>query len=74
MNVASHLDDLERWRQRAEECREVARQMNVETAKEVMLKTAGIYDGLAARVAIHIIKGADPPTLPFAEAGARKSG
>jgi hypothetical protein len=52
MNVASHLDDLERWRQRAEESRAIAKQMNDEPAKEIMLRTAGIYDGLAVRAAI----------------------
>ena len=52
MNVASHLDALERWRQRAEESRAIAKQMNDETAKEIMLRTAGIYDGLAVRAAI----------------------
>ena len=31
MNVASHLDDLERWRQQAEESRAIAKQMNDET-------------------------------------------
>ena len=55
MNVASCLDDLERWRQRAEESRAIAKQMNDKTAKEIMLRTAGIYDGLAVRVAIRII-------------------
>jgi hypothetical protein len=55
MNVASHLDDLEHWRQRAEESRAIAKQMNDEAAKEIMLRTAGIYDGLAVRVAIRII-------------------
>jgi len=54
MNIALHLDDLEHWRQRAEETRAIAKQMNDETAKEIMLRTAGIYDGLAARVAIRI--------------------
>ena len=46
MNVASCLDDLERWRQRAEESRAIAKQMNDKTAKELMLRTAGIYAGL----------------------------
>jgi hypothetical protein len=55
MNVASHLDDLERWRQRAEESRVLAEQMHDETAKEIMLRTAGIYDGLAVRAAIRVI-------------------
>ena len=54
MNVASHLDDVERWRQRAEESRAIAKQMNDETAKEIMLRTAGIYDGLAVRAAIRL--------------------
>ena len=52
MNVASCLDDQERWRQRAEESRAIAKQLNDETAKEIMLRTAGIYDGLAVRAAI----------------------
>ena len=55
MNVASHLDDLERWRQRAEESRAIAKQMNDETAKEIMLRTAGIYDGLAVRASMRSI-------------------
>ena len=55
MNVASHLNDVERWRQRAEESRAIAKQMNDETAKEIMLRTAGIYDGLAVRAAIRVI-------------------
>ena len=55
MNVASHLDDLERWRQQAEESRAIAKQMNDKTAKELMLRTAGIYDGLAVREAIRAI-------------------
>jgi hypothetical protein len=55
MNVATHIDDLERWRQRAEESRAIAKQMNDETAKEIMLRTAGIYDGLAVRASVRII-------------------
>ena len=55
MNVASHLDDVERWRQRAEESRAIAKQMNDKTAKEIMLRTAGIYDGLAVRAAVRTI-------------------
>jgi hypothetical protein len=55
MNVASCLDDLERWRQRAKESRAIAKQMNDKTAKEIMLRTAGIYDGLAVRAAIRVI-------------------
>jgi hypothetical protein len=55
MNVASYLDDLERWRQRAEESRATAEQMSDETAKQSMLRVAGDYDKLAVRVAMRVI-------------------
>ena len=52
MPIAPHFNDPEHWQRRAEESRVLAEQMNDETAKEIMLRTAGIYDGLAVRAAI----------------------
>ena len=52
MNVASHLDDLERWRQRAEATRRLAEQMIDETAKETMLSVAVECDEFAVTAAI----------------------
>ena len=46
-----HFKDPEHWRQRAEESRVLAEQMNDETAKQIMLGIADDYEKLATRAA-----------------------
>jgi hypothetical protein len=58
MPIAPHSNDPEHWHRQAEECRDLAAQMNDETAREIMLRTADIYDGIAVRAAARI--GGEP--------------
>jgi hypothetical protein len=51
MSVASHFNDPAHWRQRAEEARLLAKQMNDEAEKKTMLGIADDYDKLAIRAA-----------------------
>jgi hypothetical protein len=46
---ASFINDPEHWRQRAEEARRLAEQINDSAAKETMLRVAADYDRLATR-------------------------
>jgi hypothetical protein len=46
---ASFINDPEHWRQRAEEARTVAEQMNEPQSKEAMLRIAKDYEHLAER-------------------------
>jgi hypothetical protein len=46
---ASFINDPEHWRQRAEEARRLAEQINDPAAKETMLRVAADYDRLATR-------------------------
>jgi hypothetical protein len=46
---ASFINDPEHWRQRAEEARAIADQMNDPQAKEAMLKIAEDYERLGER-------------------------
>jgi hypothetical protein len=55
MPIAPHFNDPEHWRQRAEEVRVLAEQMNTERTKKMMLKIADDYDQLAVRAAIRSI-------------------
>jgi hypothetical protein len=52
MPIAPHLNDPNHWRQRAEEARVLAEQMDHEGNKKLMLKIADDYDTLAVRAAI----------------------
>ena len=53
MPIPLHFDDPKHWRQRAEEVRVLAEQMNTERTRKLMLKIADDYDDLAVRAAIH---------------------
>ena len=53
MPIPPHFDDPKHWRQRAEEVRVLAEQMNTERTRKLMLKIADDYDDLAVRAAIH---------------------
>jgi hypothetical protein len=46
---ASFINDPEHWRQRADEARSVAEQMNEPQSKEAMLRIAKDYERLAER-------------------------
>jgi hypothetical protein len=48
---ASFINDPAHWRQRAEEARSVAEQMNEPQSKEAMLRIAQDYERLAERAA-----------------------
>jgi hypothetical protein len=48
---ASFINDPAHWRQRAEEARTVAEQMNEPQSKEAMLRIAKDYERLAERAA-----------------------
>jgi hypothetical protein len=52
MPIAQHLNDPQHWRQRAEEARVQAEQMNNEQTRQTMLRIADDYDKLAVRAAI----------------------
>ena len=52
MPIPLHFDDPKHWRQRAEEVRVLAEQMNTERTRKLMLKIADDYDDLAVRAAI----------------------
>jgi hypothetical protein len=54
MPDAPHFNDPEHWRQRAEEARVLAEQMNDETSKQMMLRIADDYDKLAVRAAMRL--------------------
>lgn len=48
MPTRSMIDDPVHWRQRAEEARRIAEQLDEATAKKTMLEIAASYDQLAA--------------------------
>jgi hypothetical protein len=48
MHPGSIIDDPIHWRQRAEEARKVAEQLDDPTAQKTMLEIAASYDQLAA--------------------------
>ena len=52
MPIPPHFDDPKHWRQRAEEVRVLAEQMNSERTRKMMLKIADDYDGFGVRAAI----------------------
>jgi hypothetical protein len=49
-----HFNDPDHWRQRAEEARVLAEQMNDKVAKRIMLGIAEDYEKLAVRAAIRL--------------------
>ena len=51
MPIPLHFDDPKHWRQRAEEVRVLAEQMNSERTRKMMLKIADDYDDLAVNAA-----------------------
>jgi hypothetical protein len=55
----SFINDPEHWRNRAEEARTLADQMNDEASKQTMLRIAADYDRLAER-ALQRAQGASP--------------
>ena len=56
MPIAPHHNDLEHWRQRAEEARVLAEQTSNERAKKTMLTIADDYDELAVRAVMRSIE------------------
>jgi hypothetical protein len=60
--TTSFINDPEHWRQRAEEARALADQMNDEASKQAMLRIVADYDRLAERAALRA-QGA-PPQRP----------
>jgi hypothetical protein len=61
--------DVESGIHRAEESRAIAKQMNDETAKEIMLRTAASTTGLPSErryAPLTRRRGADAPRMPFA--------
>jgi len=56
MPIAPHHNDLEHWRQRAEEARVLAEQTSNERAKKTMLTIADDYDELAVRAVMRCIE------------------
>ena len=56
MPIAPHYNDLEHWRQRAEEARVLAEQTSNERAKKTMLTIADDYDELAVRAVMRSIE------------------
>jgi hypothetical protein len=57
--ATSFINDPEHWRQRAEEARALADQMNDEASRQTMLRIAADYDRLAERAALRA-QGASP--------------
>lgn len=55
----SFINDPEHWRNRAEEARTLADQMNEEPSKQMMLRIAAEYDRLAERAELRA-QGASP--------------
>lgn len=58
MPHAPHFNDPHHWRERAEESRVLAEQMQDLVARKMMLQIADDYDKLAVRAAIRVIDGA----------------
>ena len=56
MPIAPHYNDLEHWRQRAEEARVLAEQTSNERAKKTMLTIADDYDELAVTAVMRSIE------------------
>jgi len=56
MPIAPHYNNLEHWRQRAEEARVLAEQTSNERAKKTMLTIADDYDELAVRAVMRSIE------------------
>jgi hypothetical protein len=57
--VTSHINDPEHWRNRAQEARTLADQMDDEASKQTMLRIADDYERLAER-ALQRAQGASP--------------
>jgi hypothetical protein len=54
------LDDVQHWRNRAEQARVLAEQMNDSLAREMMLRIASNYDQIAEQASVPIPKFAHP--------------
>ena len=52
MRAVPQFNNPKYWHQRAEEARAMAKQMNSELSKKMMLKVADDYDGLADKAAV----------------------
>ncbi len=48
----SHINDPEHWRQRAQDMRKLAQDVNDGAAKQTMLRIAADYDRLAERASL----------------------
>ena len=57
--MTSFINDPEHWRNRAEEARTLAEQMNDEMSKQTMLRIAADYERLAERAELRA-RGASP--------------
>ena len=49
---SSHINDPEHWRQRAQDMRRLAQDVNDSAAKQTMLRIAADYDRLAERASL----------------------
>ena len=49
---SSHINDPEHWRQRAQDMRKLAQDVNDSAAKQTMLRIAADYDRLAERASL----------------------
>ena len=67
--TTSHINDPEHWRNRAEEARTLANQMNDEVSKQMMLRIAADYDKLAERAALRAQGGSATPPKGSSPAG-----
>ena len=65
----SFINDPEHWRNRAEEARTSAEQMNDEASKQTMLRIAADYEKLAERAALRAQGGSPQPPKGSSPAG-----
>ena len=67
--VISHINDPAHWRNRAEEARTLAEQMNDEVSKQMMLAIAADYEKLAERATLRAQGGSPTPPKGSSPAG-----
>jgi hypothetical protein len=67
--ATSFINDPEHWRNRAEEARTLAGQMNNEASKQMMLRIAADYDKLAERATLRAQGGSATPPKDSSPAG-----
>jgi|SoiMethySBSTD1v2_1073268.scaffolds.fasta_scaffold506054_3 hypothetical protein len=57
--TASFINDPKHWRDRADEIRALADDMHDELSKQMMLRIADDYEGLAKRAEFRLISGSN---------------